>query len=67
MLGSVEKKLSALLESQFFEASPGHVQWYHFGVGAPPIFVYSSGDGDVRWGYGVMTHSTILDVGPGWG
>ena len=26
-------------------------QWYHFGVGAPPIFVYFSGDRDVHWGY----------------
>ena len=25
---------------------------YHFGVGAPPILVYFSGDWDVRWGYG---------------
>ena len=29
----------------------------HFGVGAPPIFVYFSGDWDVRWGYD-------LDVDP---
>ena len=26
-------------------------QWYHFGVGAPPISVYFSGDWDVHWGY----------------
>ena len=26
-------------------------QWYHFGVGAPPILVYFSGDWDVHWGY----------------
>ena len=34
----------------------GHNQWYHFGIGAPPILVHSSGDGDVHWGYGVLTH-----------
>ena len=28
----------------------GQNQWYHFGVGAPPILVYFSGDGDVHWG-----------------
>ena len=26
-------------------------QWYHFGVGAPPILVYFSWDWDVHWGY----------------
>ena len=31
-------------------------QSYHFGIGAPPILVYSSGDWDVYWGYGVLTH-----------
>ena len=30
----------------------GQNQWYYFGVGAPPILVYSSGDWDVHWGYG---------------
>ena len=29
----------------------GQNQWYHFGVGAPPILVYLSGDWDVHWGY----------------
>ena len=24
--------------------------WYHFGIGAPPILVYFSGDWDVYWG-----------------
>ena len=28
----------------------------HFGVGASPILVYFSGDWDVRWGYGILTH-----------
>ena len=34
-------------------------QWYHFGVGAPPILVYLSGDWDVHWGYGVLTHGHL--------
>ena len=34
----------------------GQNQWYHFGVGAPPILVYSSGDLDIHWGYGFLTH-----------
>ena len=29
-------------------------QWYHFGIGAPPILVCFSGDWDVHWGYGVL-------------
>ena len=29
----------------------GQNQWYHFGVGAPAILVYVSGDWDVHWGY----------------
>ena len=29
----------------------GQSQWYHFGVGAPPILVYISWDWDVHWGY----------------
>ena len=29
----------------------GQNQWYLFGVGAPPILVYFSGDWDVHWGY----------------
>ena len=31
-------------------------QWYQFGVGTPPISVYFSGDWDVHWGYGLLTH-----------
>ena len=38
-------------------------QSYHLGVGAPPILVYFSenfsGDGDVHWGYGSLTHGQI--------
>ena len=29
----------------------GQNQWYHFGVGAPPVLVYFSGDWDVHWGF----------------
>ena len=29
----------------------GQNQWYHFGVGAPLILVYFSGDWDVHWAY----------------
>ena len=42
-------------------------QWYHFGVGAPPILVYFGGDWDVHWGYGVLTRghmSMNLTWGP---
>ena len=35
----------------------GQNQWYHFGVGTPPILVYFSGDWDDHWGYGILTHS----------
>ena len=35
-------------------------QWYHFGIGAPPILVYFSGDWDVHWGYGVLTHGHLI-------
>ena len=34
-------------------------QWYHFGVGAPPTFVYFSGDWDVYWGYRVLTYGHV--------
>ena len=32
----------------------------HFGVGAPPILVYFSGDWDVHWGYGILTHGHMF-------
>ena len=38
----------------------GQNQWYHFGAGAPPILVYFSGDWDVHWGYGILTHGHII-------
>ena len=41
----------------------------HFGVGAPPSLVYFSGDWDVHWGYGLLTHGHLdsrcsLEKGP---
>ena len=42
----------------------------HFGVGAPPILVHFSGDGDVHWGYGILTHGHLgfrLTKCPGFG
>ena len=32
----------------------------YFGVGAPLMFVYFSGDWDVHWGYGSLTHGHIV-------
>ena len=37
----------------------GQNQWHHFGVGAPPILVYFSGDWDVHWWYEILTHGHI--------
>ena len=42
-----------------FHVSVGQNQWYHFGVGAPPVLVYLSGDSDVHWGYGILTHGHV--------
>ena len=42
---------SLLLE----DMTMGQNQWYHFGVGAPPILVRFSGDWDVHWLYGIFT------------
>ena len=42
-------------------------QWYHFGIGAPPILVYFSGDWYVNWGYGVLTHSQMKKCLPFFG
>ena len=38
----------------------GQNQWYHFGVGAPPILVYFGDHWDVHWGYGLLTHSQFF-------
>ena len=34
----------------------------HFGEGAPPILVYFSGERDVHWGYGILTHGQMALV-----
>ena len=52
--------LASLVGSQM---AVGQNQWYHFGVGAPPISDCVSGDW-VRWGYGLLTHGQIL-ISPG--
>ena len=38
----------------------GQNPWYHFGVGAPPILVYFSGDLDFHWGCGILTPMAIF-------
>ena len=51
-------KQALLYASEFFQVpqmAAGQNQWCHFGVGAPPILVYFSGDWDAHWGYGVLT------------
>ena len=36
-------------------------QWYHFGIGAPPILIYLSGDWDVHRGsLWVLTHGNHM-------
>ena len=46
----------------FFEGARQN-QWYHFGVGAPPILLYFSGDWDV--GYGILTHGHVAAISAG--
>ena len=36
----------------------GKIKWCRFGVGAP-ILVYFSGDWDVHWEYGILTHGDM--------
>ena len=38
---------------------PAQIQ---FGVGAPPILVYFSGDWDVHWGHGILTHGQFAVI-----
>ena len=42
----------------------GQNQWYHFGVGAPPVLDYFTGHWDVDWGYGVLTHGHMPRPNP---
>ena len=48
-----------LVANVWIHMAVGQNQWYHFGVGAPPILVFFSGDWDVDWGYGILTHGHI--------
>ena len=41
------------------DVAVGQNQWYHFGVGAPPILVYFVRDWDVHWGHGILTHDHV--------
>ena len=52
-------------EAVWFFDMAVHNQWYHVGVGAPPILVYFIGDWDVHWGYGLLTHGHISPVSAG--
>ena len=48
------------MEPMGIHLAAGQNQWYHFGVGAPPILVYFSWDDwDVHWGYRVLTHGQL--------
>ena len=40
-----------MANAAFEDMAMGQNQWYHFGVGAPLILVYLSGDSDAHWGY----------------
>ena len=55
--------LARLTPLQMSHMAVGQNQRYHFGVGAQPILVYFSGDWDVHWWYGVLTHGHIMVVG----
>ena len=51
-----QKEPHVLFSGWSISMAVGQNQWHHFGVGAPPILVYFSGDWDVRWGSGILTH-----------
>ena len=51
--------LDSSLLSMWIHVAVGQNQWYHFGVGAPPILVNFSGDWDVHSGYGILTHGHL--------
>ena len=55
------------LEGECLKVLPGFLngrgsnEWYHFGVGAPPMLVNLSGDWDVHWAIiWILTHSQIF-------
>ena len=47
--------------SWHWRPTPGSVSkpMVPFAVGAPPILVYFSGDWDVHWGYGILSHGRL--------
>ena len=49
--------LGSHLGSFIGNVAVGQNQWYHFGVGAPPSFVYFRGDWDVH--YETLTHGHV--------
>ena len=55
-LGPKVVRLFFFFEGCTGEQAVGQNQWYHFGVGAPPMLIYFSWDWDVHWGYGILTH-----------
>ena len=61
--GHLKEKLSTNFEERLVALKSylavGQNQRYHFGVGAPPILVYFSGDWDVHWGHGILTHGHL--------
>ena len=65
MKGEPAKPEDTSTPTHLFDMAVGQHQWYHFGVGPPPILVYFSGDWDVHWGYGVLTHSHIYPTTSG--
>ena len=47
-----------------YQVAVGQSQWYHFGVGAPPILEpIFSGDWDVHWRYGILTYGQVVFCG----
>ena len=51
---NVNSQTATSLVSRRQQMAVGQNQWYHFGVGAPPILVYFSGDG-----IGILTHGQM--------
>ena len=54
------RALNHVREKKHLHMAVGQNHWYHFGVGAPAVLVYFSGDWDVHWGYGILTHGHMI-------
>ena len=48
---SAQGEPTGLLQTHVLYLAVGQNQWYHFGVGAPPILVYVSGHWDIHQKY----------------